>query len=181
MYVRSEQPDGQVQGDNGSQIKTRAKLKTEQKPVPQVKSVRDQSYSEEQDRVCIWLYWKRKSRDNWGPITLPKGSVVIFYFKHGRRVSPNRELLQMWCTSSESYGSFNLRSLVHCDDWNYEGKRRNCPAFRLSFWILLDEGLAGGWLAYEVHVYYFSFPSNFCLFWRVIKYMSATSFTLGNF
>jgi len=53
MYVRTEQPNGQVQGDNRIQIKTRAKLKTEQKPVLQVKSVRDQSYSEEQDTGCF--------------------------------------------------------------------------------------------------------------------------------
>jgi len=90
---------------------------------------------------------------------LPKGGVVISYFKHGRRISPNRELFQMWCTSSESYGSFNLRGVVGCDDCeDYDGKRRSCSAFRLSFWILLDGGLAGGWLTYEVHVYYFSFP-----------------------
>lgn len=60
-------------------------------------------------------------------------------------MSPNRELFEMWCMSSESYGSFTLRSSVGCDDCeDYEGKRRSCPAFRLSSWVLLDKGLAGG-------------------------------------
>jgi hypothetical protein len=78
MYKRTEQ------GDNRSQMKAREKLKTEQKQILQVKSVRDQSYSEEQDKVYIYDYIECvRTQDNRGSIMLPKGSVVISILNTG--------------------------------------------------------------------------------------------------
>jgi hypothetical protein len=74
----------------------------------------------------------------------PKGNIVIFILNAG-----DGQVRTESCSKCDARRQ-NPMEVSTSVVWlvvmieDYKGKGRSCPAFRLSFWFLLDGGLAGG-------------------------------------